>query len=117
MSEFSFQQIEPQPDILSVSMAGKIKSDNVDQFEALFKQILESGKRKIILDFGQLEFLNSKAVGIILRTLGALRKIGGDIVAAGVNPHIFQVFQLLTLDKIMKFFGSVPEAVSALQKP
>ncbi len=116
MSEFTFQQAEAQPEMLAASMIGKIKSDNVDQFEALFQQIIKTGKKKIILDFGGLEFLNSKAVGIILRTLGALRKTGGEMVAAKVNPQILQVFQLLTLDKIMKIFGTIQDATVGFQK-
>ena len=115
MSDFSFQQSELAPGFILVAIAGKIKSDNVDRFEALFQDMLKTGNKQIILDLSGLEFLNSKAVGIILKTLGGLRKSGGDISVTGVNPQIFQVFQLLTLDKIMKFFGTVSEALSGLK--
>ncbi|MBF0502217.1 MAG: STAS domain-containing protein [Candidatus Riflebacteria bacterium] len=117
MSDFSFQRHNTAPGISCVSLSGKVKSDNIDQFDTLFQELLKNENKKIVLDFSQTEFINSKAIGIILKTLGSLRKCGGDMVVVNVSPQILQVFQLLTLDKIMKFFPTMSDAISGFQKP
>ena len=116
MESFCFEKKDVSQDILEVSLQGKVKTTDIPSFQELFQEIVAGKQKQIILDFSQLTFLNSKAVGIILRTLGAIRKTGGEMVALNVNDQVLQVFQFLTLDKLMKIFLSLEEAQAHFEK-
>ena len=51
--------------------------------------------RKVALDMGDTDFVDSAAVGWLIQTHRDLQKAGGAIVIHSVRPAVMQLFQLL----------------------
>ena len=117
MTDFRYE-ITVDPDgVLDVHLTGRIKSTGMQLFQQTFDEAFQQERKRIILDFSALEFLNSQAVGLLLKALGSLRQQGGNMAAHSVNEQILQVFRFLTLDQLMAICSSREEALGRLEDP
>ncbi len=60
----------------------------------------DRNRRKILLDFGNIEYMNSSVLGMMIKCYKKLTPRGGRIAFCNVIPGIFEVFTITKLDKI-----------------
>ena len=80
--------------------------------EQLFSLVDEAGRRKILLNFGNVEYLSSAALGKLITLNTKLQQAGGRLVLCNIDPQIHEVFEITKLDK---FFKIMKEEQAALQ--
>ena len=80
--------------------------------EQLFSLVDEVGRRKILLNFGNVEFLSSAALGKLIALHKKLQAVGGRLILCNIDPEIYEVFEITRLDK---FFNIQKEEQAALQ--
>ena len=80
--------------------------------EQLFSLVDEVGRRKILLNFGNVEFLSSAALGKLIALHKKLQAVGGRLILCNIDPEIYEVFEITRLDK---FFNIQKEEQTALQ--
>ncbi len=80
--------------------------------EQLFSLVDEVGRRKILLNFGNVEFLSSAALGKLIALQKKLQAVGGRLILCNIDPEIYEVFEITRLDK---FFTIQKEEQAALQ--
>jgi len=81
--------------------------------KALYHLIDEEDRRKIVLDFEQVKFVSSQAIGIVMNTrkkLAALKN--AQLVLCGVGPKLSEVLKLSGLLKLLTIKPSQREAVN-----
>jgi anti-sigma B factor antagonist len=69
-------------------------------------------KQKLIVDFSDVKFLSSQAIGVLLDLHQRVQAIKGTLLLCGVRKEIMKVFHITNLDRIFKFF---PDDASALK--
>jgi anti-sigma B factor antagonist len=80
--------------------------------DALYKIVDEQDKRLIILDFEQVQYISSQAIGIILtmnKKLSALKN--SKLILCGIGPRLMELLKITRLDKILTIKASQKEAV------
>jgi anti-sigma B factor antagonist len=80
--------------------------------EQLFSLVDEVGRRKILLNFGNVEFLSSAALGKLIALHKKLQAVQGRLILCNIDPEIYEVFEITRLDK---FFNIQKEEQAALQ--
>ncbi len=80
--------------------------------EQLFSLVDEVGRRKILLNFGNVEFLSSAALGKLIALHKKLQAVGGRLILCNIDPEIYEVFEITRLDK---FFNIQKEEQDGLQ--
>ena len=80
--------------------------------EQLFGLVDESGRKKILLNFGNVEYLSSAALGKLITLNKKLQAAQGRLVLCNIHPQIFEVFEITKLDK---FFRIMKDEQTALQ--
>ena len=80
--------------------------------EQLFSLVDESGRRKILLNFHNVEYLSSAALGKLITLNKNNNALGGNLVLCEIDPQIYEVFEITKLDK---FFNIQKEEQAALQ--
>jgi anti-sigma B factor antagonist len=80
--------------------------------EQLFSLVDEVGRRKILLNFGNVEFLSSAALGKLIALHKKLQAVGGRLILCNIDQEIYEVFEITRLDK---FFTIQKEEQAALQ--
>ncbi len=67
-----------------IELEGKIMGDRKSVlFSDRLKQLIDSGKKNIILDFQKVRWMNSAGIGMILSCVKNLHKCGGDLYFVG----------------------------------
>lgn len=79
--------------------------------KAAFTREIETGHIRLVLDLGQVDFMDSSALGAVV---SCLKAIGGrgDFAASGAKGSVMKLFQLTRLDRVLKLHDT-PEAAAA----
>ena len=85
-----------------------------DVYQFLFT-IVNGGGKKIIIDMNGLEFIDSQGIGAIIEITKLLRAKSGDLVFINVPERIEIIFKPINLQRFIKVFPSVNEAVNYLK--
>ena len=80
--------------------------------EQLFGLVDQDGRRKLLLNFGNVEYLSSAALGKLITLNKKLQGVGGRLILCNIDPQIYEVFEITKLDK---FFNIQKEEQAALQ--
>ena len=79
--------------------------------EQLFSLVDDSGKKQLILNFSNVEYLSSAALGKLINLHKKLTGVQGKLAMCNVIPQIFEVFTITRLDKIFKIFPTEDDAM------
>jgi anti-sigma B factor antagonist len=80
--------------------------------DQLFGLVDTEGLRKLLLNFGNVEYLSSAALGKLITLNKKLQAVGGRLILCNIDPQILEVFEITKLDK---FFNIQKEEQAALQ--
>jgi anti-sigma B factor antagonist len=70
-----------------------------------------STARDLLLDFGQVTFMDSKAIGAMVSIRKAVTARGGRIGVCDLHPHVRKIIQVVTLGTL---FDAFPDRETAL---
>jgi anti-sigma B factor antagonist len=75
---------------------------------------ITSGGPRLILDLGDVDFLDSTGLGVIVGLLKRARTLGGDLRLVCPSPAIRKVFEITALDRTMPLADTVDEALAGV---
>lgn len=81
--------------------------------EQLFSLVDEEGMKKILLNFSNVEYLSSAALGKLITLNKKLQQVGGKLILCNIDPQIYEVFEITKLDKFFKIKKEEQEALQA----
>lgn len=76
---------------------------------------IDKGIRKIVLDFGKMEFINSIGISLLLSIIEKLRKSKGTLCFSSIRKTHLDVFEMLGLTKYVLVFDTEADALKHLQ--
>jgi len=79
----------------------------------LYKLVDDLDKRKIVLDFGEVRFLSSSALGMLLNLRKKASSAKGQVVICSLRDDLLKVFKITRLDKLFDFFDTEEKALNA----
>ena len=85
-----------------------------DVAEQLFDLMDKQARRKLTLDFTEVQFLSSQMVGVILSLYKKSKDIGGKLVICGLRDELMKVFTIMKLDTLLHFADSQEDAIAVL---
>ncbi len=99
-------------DVVVITFDGQI-----DDFPMLVQSVdnlISDGTHHLVIDLHTLPFINSAALGYLIKAQKSLEREGGEMVLARVQPAIQNILQITDLDKLFPSFEDVDEAVAYL---
>lgn len=107
--------VRPASDQASViEIHGEITAFAEKALMDAYAKASESDAKAIILDFGDLEYMNSSGIGLIVTFLIRANRQERRVMAIGLNDHYQQIFELTRLNEAIGIYGSEAEAVAAV---
>jgi anti-sigma B factor antagonist len=79
-------------------------------------QLLEQGKKTVVLDLSNVQYINSSGLGLLIGGVNAMRSAGGSLKVAGASEKIRSLIKITKLEGIFELYASVEEAVTAAKK-
>ena len=89
----------------------------IDDFPALVQSVdnrIAGGDRRLIVDLQALPFINSAALGYLIRAHKNMEDEGGELALARVQPAILRILEMTHIDEVLPAFATVEEAVAYL---
>ena len=92
--------------------------DNImfHNYEQIFNKIkgsISDDISFIVLDMEKVAFMDSLSIGMLVPLLLYARRLDGDLVVVNAQDNIRKLFEILRLDKIIRLYGNVDEAVAS----
>ena len=69
--------------------------------ESIMSIVGQAERIKLILDFGNVRFLSSAVLGLLIRLSKRIYEQGGQLKLCNINPKIFEVFKITRLILIL----------------
>ena len=82
--------------------------------QELFDLVDQDARGKIVLNFSNVEFLSSAALGKLITFEKKIKKAGAELILTDIAPEIFQVFAITNLDKLFQIKDSEADALAVL---
>ena len=80
--------------------------------EQLFSLVDDQQQRKLLLNFTNVEYMSSAALGKLINLHKKLTGVKGKMAMCNVIPQIYEVFAITKLDKIFKIFPDEDQAMA-----
>jgi anti-anti-sigma factor len=84
---------------------------NSSEFDDFLSRKIESGVKKVILDFSEVRYIDSSGIGAIVRVHRDLKERNGEIVISQCNDSIQKIFKLINFHRYFRLSASVEEAL------
>ena len=90
-----------------VKVSGRIDSATAPQLAKTLDEITDSGKFKIVLDLGDVEFMSSAGLRVLIGTQKNCKRYNrGEVVLAAVPKRIYDALELAGFVPLFKFYKS-----------
>ena len=95
-----------------VRLSGELDLYNAAHVRAALAEACAEDPERVVVDLGEVEFVDSTALGVLIETRTKLDKPGGLLLAApGLETR--RALQISGLDKLFAVHDTVPEALGA----
>jgi anti-anti-sigma factor len=89
---------------------GRLNMVAAPAFKNLVEETVASGQSRIVVDLGQVTFIDSSGLGALISGLKATRQAGGDLRLADVPEQVMTVLRLTNLDRVLRVHPTVVDA-------
>ena len=102
-------------DIIIFDIEGEIKRSDITDatLHQLVKDQLDRGRRKILLNFQDVAFIDSFGVGEILASYISTHNLGGKLKIVRISKKLFLIFQVTMLTKVFEIFDDEERAIQS----
>jgi len=98
--------------ITVLELAGKITIGDGDvQLRKLVDQVLDNGTRKLIMDLGDIKYIDSSGIGELVSCHTTIKNRGGEMRLSRLNSKIYSLLQLTALITVFSIYDSLEDAL------
>jgi anti-anti-sigma factor len=94
-----------------INLQGEIDSFADEALNQAFAEASQSPATAILLNFQQVEYINSTGIALIVGLLARARQLGRRLLVCNLSPHYTEIFQITRLSDFMSLY---PDEASAL---
>ncbi len=108
LSEFGIVIISPKGNFVG--------GNETDELKETIKKYSDADNKKMIIDLGEVLYLNSTALGVLISAHANYTKRQGKIVLCRLNKNLENLFVITKLSLIFDSYSSVEESVASFSK-
>ena len=113
MIDFYYETAGKNEDMVTVVLSGNLDADNCEYLLTCVENQIKSGYQKLILDCGQLTYISSMGLGMLVRVNSRMKKVGGEVKLAALNTTVSKIVSLVGLDRVFHLYPTVEDAIAA----
>ena len=81
---------------------------------SLMPLVEEADGINLVIDFGNVKFLTSAVLGLLIRVSKKVYESGGQLKLCSIRPKIFEIFRITRLDRVFDIYADRDEATQGL---
>jgi len=79
-------------------------------------ELVEAGKTSVVVDMGDVGFINSTGLGLLIGGVTTMRNAGGNLKLARTSEKIAGLIKIAKLQTVFETYDSVQAAVTSFKK-
>lgn len=95
-----------------VEIGGELDIASASQLKDLFALLIAGGKRELVVDLSEAEFIDSTTIGVLVRAVNQLEPLGGVMAVVCVKSELLKTFEIAALDQVVGLYPSRDEALA-----
>lgn len=96
-----------------VQLRGRLDLLVAAEVKQRLSQAVNEGFKLLVVDMGEVSFVDSSGLGALIGGLKAARLAGGDLRLANVGAQAQAILELTTLNRVLRPYPNVTEALQA----
>ena len=97
-----------------IELGGEVDLYTAPEFKERMVQVIEDGKKHVIVDLSKATFIDSTTLGVLVGGVKRLRPGGGSLTLVCTDPNICKIFEITGLDRVFSIHDSRDDALSTL---
>jgi anti-sigma B factor antagonist len=89
--------------------------ESLDPIQEKFIELVESGTKKIVIDFAKVDYLDSFAVGFIMDMYRRVSNKNGSLKLCGLQPRVKKILAITRVDNVIDILPGIDEALAAFE--
>jgi anti-sigma B factor antagonist len=99
-----------------LSLMGRVTlGDESSQLRNKIKELLKEGKKRLVLDLGEVDYIDSAGLGTLVAAFTSTRNEGGEIRLASVTKRFGELLHITKLVTIFSVHDNVAAAVKSFR--
>lgn len=94
-----------------IDMTGEVNAQAESALEAAYSSAAELGATSIVLNFEQVDYMNSTGIALVVGLLARAKKDRRHIMAFGLSDHYRKIFEITRVSDFMHLYDSEDSAV------
>jgi anti-sigma B factor antagonist len=95
-----------------LEVAGEIDVYTAPQLRQRLISLVEAGDRRVVVDLGRVDFLDSTGLGVLVGALKRLRGVNGELNLVCAQERLLKIFRITGLDRVFTLYDSVDAATA-----
>ena len=108
-----FANVRKEKEVAVIDLKGEINAQADAALNTAYTQATSSGSKNVLLNFTQVDYINSTGIALIVGLLAQARKSGVKLLTCGLSEHYQEIFKITRLSDFMTI---VPDEASALKQ-
>ena len=109
--KISDEEIDDQTHV--ISLGGEIDLYTAPEFKERMVELIEAGKKHIVVDLSEATFIDSTTLGVLVGGVKRLRPSGGGLALVCTDQNISKIFEITGLDRVFSIQGSREDALAS----
>ena len=99
-----------------VDIKGEVTAACEPVLMAAYEEAEAGGARRLVLNFGGREYMNSGGIGMLVTLLVRANRQHQELAAFGLSDHYREIFELTRLDEAIMIYDDEASALSAAMR-
>ncbi|MBP9095382.1 MAG: STAS domain-containing protein [Ignavibacteria bacterium] len=112
MSSIKITEIKDKDIVVIAPKGNFVGGDETDELRDTIKKLSDEGNKKLVIDLGEVLYLNSTALGVLISAHANYSKREGKIKLCQLNKNLENLF---VITKLALIFDSYPTQEEAIQ--
>lgn len=95
-------------------VSGRFDAHQAPRVQKTVDVAMDSGVKTIIMDLSDVNFVDSSALAVVVRTMKHCHERGGELVLCALRQPVRIIFELTRMDKAFRIVDSVDDARTLL---
>jgi len=106
------QKVGYNGDIVYLKVNGYIDTSTSFEMVNKLKSLIDQGFVQFTIDLSSVNYVSSAGWGVFVGEIKSVREKGGDIKLVHLTPDVYDVFEMLEFNKILRSYDSVEETIN-----
>jgi anti-sigma B factor antagonist len=106
----STEQVGPEAAV--IVLTGEVDLYTCPEFKEDLLRVIGDGAKLVAVDLTPTTFIDSTALGVLLRGVERLRQKGGRLTVICVDPNMTKIFEVTGLDRIFAIHATRDDALA-----